>query len=59
MRVQSGNPGVVLSDKDPSGVRLHAGHVHRELRRVLGVDKADFAAKFPLPVTDLALPLLA
>lgn len=59
LRVARGNVTQVLSDKDQSGVRLHASHVHRELRRVLGVDQAPFISQFPLPATDDALPLLA
>jgi hypothetical protein len=40
-------------------VRIHASHMHRELRRVLGVDQTPFIGQFPLPATDEPLPLLA
>jgi hypothetical protein len=59
MRVAPGNVGQVLDDRDASGVRIHASHIHRELRRLLGVDQADFIRQFPLPAADTALPLLA
>ena len=59
LRVATGDVTRVLPDSDDAGVRIHASHIHRELRRVLGVDKADFIKDFPLPATDSALPLLA
>ncbi|HSO38950.1 MAG TPA: DUF1501 domain-containing protein [Labilithrix sp.] len=59
LRVASGNVSQVLPDSDDAGVRIHASHIHRELRRVLGVDKAAFIKDFPLPATDSSLPLLA
>lgn len=46
-------------EADPNGVRVHASHLHGELRRVLGVDKAAFIGQFPLPAADGTLPLLA
>ncbi|MBS2012883.1 MAG: DUF1501 domain-containing protein [Deltaproteobacteria bacterium] len=48
-----------VANTSPNGVRIHASHIHGELRRVLGVDKATFIGKFPLPAADGALPLLA
>ncbi|MDB4941947.1 MAG: hypothetical protein JWP97_1481 [Labilithrix sp.] len=57
LRVASGNVSQVLPDTDPGGERIHASHIHRELRRVLGVDKADFINQFPLPA-GTSLPLL-
>ncbi|MBX3260847.1 MAG: DUF1501 domain-containing protein [Labilithrix sp.] len=59
MRVARGNVSQVLPDRDSSGVRIHPAHIHRELRRVLGVDQTPFIDQFPLPATDEALPLLA
>ncbi|MDF2692870.1 MAG: hypothetical protein K0S65_1253 [Labilithrix sp.] len=59
MRVARGNVAQVLPDKDTNGVRIHASHMHRELRRVLGVDQTPFIGQFPLPATDEPLPLLA
>lgn len=59
LRVGRGNVAQNLSDKDPNGVRIHPSHLHRELRRVLGVDQTPFIGQFPLPATDDPLPLLA
>jgi len=59
MRVARGNVSQVLPDKDANGVRIHASHIHRELRRVLGLEQATFIGQFPLPATDEPLPLLA
>jgi hypothetical protein len=59
LRVNKGNVAETLPDTDQSGSRIHAGHIHRELRRLLGVDKASFANQFPLPADDTGLPLLA
>jgi hypothetical protein len=59
MRVARGNVAQVLPDRDTNGVRIHPSHMHRELRRVLGVDQTPFIGQFPLPATDEALPLLA
>jgi uncharacterized protein (DUF1501 family) len=59
LRVAAGNVGQVLPDKDANGVRIHPSHIHRELRRVLGLDQADFINQFPLPAMDQPLPLLA
>lgn len=59
LRVAKGNVGQILGDKDTSGLRIHASHIHRELRRVLGVDGASFINQFPLPAADEPLPLLA
>jgi Protein of unknown function (DUF1501) len=59
MRVARGNVTQILPDKDTNGVRIHASHMHRELRRVLGIDQTPFIGQFPLPATDEPLPLLA
>jgi hypothetical protein len=59
LRVATNDVTKVLPDSDGSGVRIHASHIHRELRRVLGVEKADFIKQFPLAATDGPLPLLA
>ena len=59
LRVGRGNVAQNLSDKDPNGVRIHPSHLHRELRRVLGVDQTPFIGQFPLPATDDPLALLA
>lgn len=58
MRVARTDTSVVLPDGDASGSRVHASHIHRELRRVLGVERAKFIGQFPLPATDEPLPLL-
>jgi hypothetical protein len=58
LRVSRGNVAQTLPDKDSNGVRIHASHIHRELRRMLGVDQTPFINQFPLPA-DEALPLLA
>ncbi|MBX3206472.1 MAG: DUF1501 domain-containing protein [Labilithrix sp.] len=59
LRVARGNVSQVLPDKDTNGVRIHPSHLHRELRRVLGIDQTPFIGQFPLPATDEPLPLLA
>jgi|GEM_PF-124898 len=59
LRVLRGNVTQVLPDKDTNGVRIHPSHMHRELRRVLGIDQTPFIGQFPLPATDEPLPLLA
>ena len=59
MRVAKADVTKVLPDSDGSGARIHASHIHGELRRVLGVDKAAFIKDFPLPAADGSLPLLA
>jgi hypothetical protein len=59
LRVAPGNIAQILPDRDTNGVRIHPGHVHRELRRVLGLEQASFINQFPLPAGDQALPLLA
>jgi hypothetical protein len=58
MRVAAGDVSKVVPDSDGGGERIHASHIHRELRRVLGVDKAEFINGFPLP-SGTSLPLLA
>lgn len=58
MRLARGNASVVLPDKDTNGVRIHPSHVHKDLRRVLGLEQAPFINQFPLP-PDEALPILA
>lgn len=59
LRVARGNVTQSLPDKDTNGLRIHASHIHRELRRVLGLEQAPFINQFPLPSTDEPLPLLA
>ncbi len=60
LRVNKNNIAEVLPDMDTGpGLRIHASQIHRELRRVLLVDKAPFIGQFPLPSTDEPLPLLA
>ncbi len=59
LRVSKSNPSQVLPDGDANGSRIHQGHLHRELRRVLGLEQASFINQFPLPATDTGLPLLA
>ncbi len=49
MRVSKADPSIVVADSDSSGQRIQASDIHRELRRVLGVDKADFIRDFQLP----------
>jgi len=59
LRVARNDPNQSLPDADQNGARIHASHIHRELRRVVGLDKADFLRDFPLPATDGGpLPLL-
>jgi hypothetical protein len=58
LRVAQGDVTKVVPDSDGGGERIHASHIHRELRRVLGVDQADFIKQFPLPA-GTSLPLLA
>jgi hypothetical protein len=57
LRVAQNDVNRTLPYADESGVRIHAGHVHRELRRVMGLDGADFVKQFPLPATDVSLAL--
>jgi uncharacterized protein (DUF1501 family) len=59
LRVGKSDVTQSLPDTDSSGARIHASHIHRELRRVLGVDKATFINQFPLTSADTPLPLLA
>jgi len=58
LRVAIDDVSKVLPDNDNNGQRIKASDIHRELRRVLGVDKADFIKDFPLPA-GAPLPLLA
>jgi len=58
LRVAKNDVNQILPDLDTKGLRIHPSHIHRELRRVLGVDKAPFAGQFPLPAEE-QLPLLA
>ncbi len=48
-RVSKTDVRAVLDDKDTNGLRIRASHLHREMRRILEVDKLDFAKKWPLP----------
>jgi hypothetical protein len=60
LRVRPDDVTQTLPDNDLSGARIHPAHIHRELRRVLGVET--LAAPFPLPSTAPSfnpLPLLA
>ena len=59
LRVAKANPTQVLPDQDANGQRIHVSHLHRELRRVLGLERAPFLPEFPLPSGEEALPLLA
>lgn len=59
MRVAVNDVNQALDGNDPSGSRVHCSHLHRELRRVLGVDQSAFINNFPLPAVDVNLPLLA
>jgi len=58
LRVAKNDVNQTLPDLDTKGQRIYPSHIHRELRRVLGVDKAPFANQFPLPSGE-PLPLLA
>ena len=58
MRVAKNDVNQALPDTDMKGSRIHPSQIHRELRRVLGVDKASFAGQFPLPATHEPLPIL-
>lgn len=60
LRVRPDNVTATLPDSDLSGSRIHPAHIHRELRRVLGIDA--LANAFPLPNAAPSfnpLPLLA
>lgn len=59
LRVNKTNVAQTMPDSDTTGARIYPSQLHRELRRVMGVDKAPFAAQAPLPVTDDPLPLLS
>lgn len=58
LRVAQNDVSKIVPDSDGGGQRIHASHIHRELRRVLGVEQADFIKDFPLPA-GTPLPLLA
>jgi hypothetical protein len=57
LKVSRSNVSQVLAADDASGSRILPQHIHREMRRVIGVDKADFIGRFPLPAGE-ALPVL-
>ncbi len=57
MKVDVTNVNNVLPDSSGNGVRIRPSHVHRELRRVLGIDEAAVAKKFPLASGDGEQPL--
>jgi hypothetical protein len=57
LRVKSDNPTQVVDANDAYASRILPQHIHREMRRILNVDKAAFINQFPLP-TGEALPLL-
>jgi hypothetical protein len=57
MRVNASNVTQTLAAEDNAGTRILPQHIHREMRRVLGVDKADFINQFPLPAGEI-LPVL-
>jgi len=59
MRINRSDANIALPDADKSGDRIHASHIHYELRRVLGIEKSPVLKDFPLPSTDSPLPLLA
>lgn len=58
MRVGKSNINEVLDQADTNGARIHPAHVHSEIRRVAGLDKANFIGQFPLPAQENALKLL-
>jgi hypothetical protein len=57
MRVNRSNVAQTLDTNDTNGVRILPQHIHREMRRILEVDKSDFIGQFPLPTGDV-LPVL-
>lgn len=59
LRVVRANPSQTVPDTDPQGSRIYASHIHRELRRVLGLEAAPFISGFPLPAQHTPLPLFA
>jgi hypothetical protein len=60
LRVNKNNVGEILPDLDTGpGLRIHPSQIHREMRRVLNVERAPFINQFPLPSTEEPLPLLA
>ncbi|HQY60060.1 MAG: DUF1501 domain-containing protein [Myxococcales bacterium] len=59
LNVSKSNASENVPAYEPNGTRIHPSHVHRELRRVLGVEKAPFIGQFVLPSTHGPLPLLA
>jgi hypothetical protein len=59
MRVLASDVSKTVSEDDDRGQRIHGSTLHREMRRVLGVDKAAFIGNFPLNQKEDTLPLLA
>jgi Protein of unknown function (DUF1501) len=58
LRILPSDVSRTVADSDDAGIRMHPSHIHREMRRVLGVDKAPFIKDFPLSQPDKQLPLL-
>lgn len=59
LRVNKNNLAEVLPDVDTGpGLRVRPSQIHRELRRVLAVDRAPFSGQFQLPSSEEPLPLL-
>ena len=58
MKVVPTNVTQVLEDRDPSGARIHVSHLHREMRRIMGLEQAPFIGEFALPA-DPPISLLA
>ena len=52
-----GVDGSSLQPVDSGGVRIQPGHVHRELRKLAGIEGTETVARFPLDI-DESLPLL-
>lgn len=57
MKVDPTNVGNVLPDASNNGVRIRPSHVHRELRRVLGITESAVAKKYTLASGDGEQPL--
>ncbi len=58
MRVATDNVMTNLDQADKNGARIHPSHVHSQLRKAIGVDKASFIGGFQLPPLDNELPLI-
>ncbi len=58
MRVAPVNVKQTLPSTDENGASIHPFHVHREMRRLLGIEKSSVATKFPLNQPNQDLPVL-